>query len=64
MKFESDFIAKNQKIINRDCPKCGNKLIIRENSLTKHLFISCTQYPGCRFADGIEIESKNQMKLF
>ena len=64
MKFESDFVPENKKIINRICPKCGNKLIVRENSLTKHLFLSCTQYPECKFADSIEIESKNQMKLF
>jgi ssDNA-binding Zn-finger/Zn-ribbon topoisomerase 1 len=64
VKFESDFIPENKKIINRTCPKCENKLIVRKNSLTGKFFISCTQYPDCKFADGIDIESKDQMKLF
>ena len=64
MKFESDFVPTEKEVISRTCPECGNKLIVRKNAQTKQLFVACTQYPECKFADKIEIESKNQTNFF
>lgn len=34
-----------------DCPLCRAPLALRKNRRTLELFVSCTAYPGCRFAE-------------
>lgn len=34
----------------RNCPRCGNPTIIRENGEDRGLFLGCTSFPKCRWS--------------
>lgn len=41
---------KTVKKVGQTCPLCGKLLVQRMNGKTEHLFIGCSDFPGCRFS--------------
>ncbi len=40
-------------LIERACPECGAKLVIRTNRHTEQQFLGCVRYPTCRHTEGL-----------
>ncbi|MBO7078903.1 MAG: NERD domain-containing protein [Bacilli bacterium] len=52
IKVEAKINDYNSLIRNQVCPKCGNKLIVKEGKYGK--FYGCSNYPKCRFTKKVE----------
>ena len=50
------------KLITKNCPKCGRKLIIRKNKYEGSLFVGCTNYPECKYTE--ELSEEFIMRLY
>lgn len=47
-----DILEERKRLVDADiCPKCGNKLVIREGKGRKYK--SCSKYPKCKFRHGL-----------
>ena len=44
---EAQNIRKNNKEVQRICPKCGGKIVYKRGKYGK--FLGCTNYPNCRY---------------
>lgn len=49
--------------LNRDCPTCGNHLIIRRGHVSDRLFIACMNY-YCGYTEELPEETPAQPSLF
>jgi len=45
--------AKQEKILDEDCPKCGKKLVVKHGRFGE--FTACSNYPECRFTKQKEV---------
>ncbi|MBL1128355.1 MAG: type I DNA topoisomerase [Chloroflexi bacterium] len=44
-------VQREQELVGRDCPACGNPLVYREGRYGR--FIGCSTFPKCRFTEQI-----------
>ena len=44
--------------IVKDCPECGESMLVRENAETNEEVIGCSQYPKCRYTEELPIYLK------
>lgn len=47
--MRSSVTEKIQKV----CPECGWPLVVRRNRHTDSEFLGCSQFPECRYTEGI-----------
>ena len=38
----------------KNCPRCGNQTIVRQNSQDLYYFLGCTSFPKCRWTNNLE----------
>ena len=44
--------------VEKPCPDCGGKLLIRTNSNTGEDFIGCSKYPDCKHTEPLPLYLK------
>jgi ssDNA-binding Zn-finger/Zn-ribbon topoisomerase 1 len=44
---------KKGEIVNKSCEKCGQKLVVRQNSKNGSWFLGCLGYPECKNTEEI-----------
>jgi len=37
--------------VNRTCPNCGKRLVLRQNRSTKSWFLGCEMWPECEYTE-------------
>jgi DNA helicase-4 len=48
--------AGGELLRERWCPRCGNTLVVRTNSVNGNQFYGCRGYPSCRHSEGFEAD--------
>lgn len=48
-------MSYDEKLSKRICPKCGSKIVSRQNSYDGTWFFGCSQYPNCCFTEDYRI---------
>lgn len=48
-------MSYDEKLSKRICPKCGSKIVSRQNSYDGTWFFGCSQYPNCYFTEDYHI---------
>lgn len=43
-----------QEFLERNCPRCGSKLLYRNNSKKHTKFIGCSNFPACRYSENAD----------
>jgi ssDNA-binding Zn-finger/Zn-ribbon topoisomerase 1 len=60
-EYIDELIVRKENNFETDilCPCCSGQLVVRENSVTGHKFLGCTNYPDC-----IEIITVKRFELY